>query len=86
MTHSPNRAVGFFLPLRQPGNLLPASTAAGLASVDHLYGLSPSIRPVSHLLPIRYLITRHFFAIHPNPVHLNVNTNNCHFTWFILCF
>ena len=86
MTHTPNRAVGFFLPLPQPGNLLPASTAAGLAGVDHLYGLLPSIRPVSHLLPIRYLITRHFFAINANPGHLNVNKNNYHFTQFIFCF
>ena len=86
MTHSPNRAVGFFLPLPQPGNLLPASTAAGLAGVDHLYGLLPSIRPVSHLLPIRYLIRRHFFAINANPGHLNVNKNNCCFTRFIFCF
>ena len=60
MTHSPNQAVGFFVPLPQPGNLLPAFTAAGLAGRDHFYGLLPSIRPVSHLLPIRYLITRHF--------------------------
>ena len=86
MTHSPNRAVGFFLPLPQPGNLLPASTAAGLAGLDHLYGLLPSIRPVSHLLPIRYLITRHFFVINANLGHLNVNKNNCHFTRFIFCF
>ena len=65
---------------------MPASTAAGLAGLDHLYGLLPSIRPVSHLLPIRYLITRHFFAINANLGHLNVNKNNCHFTRFIFCF
>ena len=86
MTHSPNRAVGFFLPLPQSGNLLPASSAAGLAGLGHPHGLLPSIRPVSHLLPIRYLITRHFFAINANPGHLNVNKNNCHFTRFIFCF
>jgi len=86
MTHSPNRAVGFFLPLPQLGNLLPASTAAGLAGVDHLYGLLPSIRPVSHLLPIRHLIIRHFFAINANLGHLNVNKNNCYFTRFIYSF
>ena len=86
MTHSPNRTMGFFLPLPQLGNLLPASTAAGLAGLDHLCGLLPSISPVSHLLPIRYLITLHFFAINAKPRHLNVNKNNCYFTRFIFCF
>ena len=86
MTHSPNRAVGFSLPLPELGNLLPASTAAGLAGLDHLYGLLLSISPKSHLLPIRHLITLHFFAINANPGHLNVNKNNCRFIWFIFGF
>ena len=86
MTHSPNRAVGFFLPLPQPGNLLPASTAAGLAGLDHLFGLLPSIRPVSHLLPIRHLIICNFYTIYAKSWHLNVDKNNCHFTQFIFGF
>ncbi|GIR33514.1 MAG: hypothetical protein CM15mP46_5090 [Alphaproteobacteria bacterium] len=60
--------------------------AAGLAGLDHLYGLLPVIRPVSHLLPIRHLIICHFFAINAKSGHLNVNKNNCHFTRFIFCF
>jgi hypothetical protein len=78
--------VGFFLPLPQLGNLLPASTAAGLAGLDHLYGLLPSIRPVSYLLPIRHLIICDFYTIHAKSWHSNVNKNNCHFAQFILGF
>jgi hypothetical protein len=53
---------------------------------DQWNGLSPVIRPVSHLLPIRQLIICDFYTIHTKSRHLNVNKNNCHFAKFIFGF
>ena len=58
----------------------------GREGPDQWNGLSPVIRPVSHLLPIRHLIICDFYTIHTKSRHLNVNKNNCHFAKFIFGF
>ena len=66
--------------------LASAHLLVGREGPDQGNGLSPVIRPVSHLLPIRHLIICDFYSIHAKSWHLNVNKNNCHFAKFIFSF
>ena len=66
--------------------LAQAHLFVGQDSPDQWNGLSPVIRPVSHLLPIRHLIICDFHTIHAKSCHLNVNKNNYYFAQFIFGF